>query len=345
MLPTRVCKKPNSRESLTMRRTPPDDIKDLLRAEVGFGCPVKGCRLPFLEFHHFDPPWRERNHHDPDGMVALCVEHHKKADRGVFSKTQLKGFKGSRTSAEEIRGKFEWAGPKQLIRIGGVYLNPYPGLVAIYPGFPPGSLDFATGDSGLLELSFQLRTPNGRMLADMRKNMIIADPAGFDNLTVNASGTKIKAWVTGQDVVLELETSRLDLEQLGSILEDDWRRYRSFVDKQSRENPRFRDFAYIPGQRDATGIRTMRTLIDVNYVGEQISPAESIEAHREYVISSVKRLAVSGYFEDDGIPFLNVRQFKTASPAGPISITGGVNIGQMGQGFSCIFAGTGLAPA
>jgi hypothetical protein len=112
------------------------------------------------------------------------------------------------------------------------------------------------------------------MLADMRKNMIIADPAGFDNLTVNASGTKIKAWVTGQDVVLELETSRLDLEQLGSILEDDWRRYRSFVDKQSRENPRFRDFAYIPGQRDATGIRTMRTLIGVNYVGEQISPAE-----------------------------------------------------------------------
>lgn len=140
-----------------MRRTPPDDVKDFLRAEVGFGCPVNGCRVPFLEFHHFDPPWRVRQHHDADGMVALCVEHHKKADRGVFSNTQLKAFKQSKTSVEEIRGKYDWAGPKQLIRLGGYFFNPHPVFTEINPaGLPPGTLDFASSDLGLLELSFKL---------------------------------------------------------------------------------------------------------------------------------------------------------------------------------------------
>jgi len=42
---------------------------------------------------HFDPPWREREHHDPAGMIALCLQHHKEADAGTFTEAQLKQLK------------------------------------------------------------------------------------------------------------------------------------------------------------------------------------------------------------------------------------------------------------
>jgi hypothetical protein len=76
-----------------MDRTPPESVRRALRREVGFGCPVAGCANPYLEYHHFDPPWRERPHHDAAGMVALCAEHHRKADVGAFTDAQLRDLK------------------------------------------------------------------------------------------------------------------------------------------------------------------------------------------------------------------------------------------------------------
>jgi hypothetical protein len=77
-----------------MERTRPlAEIRRQLRGEVGFGCPVEGCGSPYLTWHHFDPPWREREHHDADGMFALCLQHHKEADSGAFSDSQLRSFK------------------------------------------------------------------------------------------------------------------------------------------------------------------------------------------------------------------------------------------------------------
>lgn len=56
-----------------MNRTPPEPVREILRKEVNFGCPIEGCGSPYLEYHHFDPPWHEREHHDPQGMIH-CVE-------------------------------------------------------------------------------------------------------------------------------------------------------------------------------------------------------------------------------------------------------------------------------
>jgi hypothetical protein len=321
-----------------MRRDPPEAVKNQLRAEVGFGCPVYGCRLPFLEFHHFDPPWRDRQHHEPDGMVALCVEHHKKADRGVFSKDQLRAFKKSKTSVEEIRGKFDWAGPRQLIRFGGVYFNPHRVFSAANPaGLPPGTLDFGVGEQGLLELSFVLCAPSGKRLATMDRNTIIADPEGFQSFNVNASATKIKAKVTGQDAVLEIETQRLTRGQLDLILDNDFKRYDQFLKDQSRINPAFRAAYYGP-VRDVDGaIRSVELLTDASSPTGLIPSDVATGRHREILVSSINQFIDSGYLGDDGIPFLDVRQFKTRSIAGPISITGGVNVGNLGHGPSCYF--------
>lgn len=63
-----------------MARNPPKSVLAELRKEVGFGCPVEGCGNPYLTWHHFDPPWSERHHHEPQGIIALCPEHHNAAD-------------------------------------------------------------------------------------------------------------------------------------------------------------------------------------------------------------------------------------------------------------------------
>jgi hypothetical protein len=103
-----------------MNRTPPVGVKKILRDEVGFGCPVKDCGLPYLEWHHFDPPWHESNHHNPEGMIALCREHHIQADNRAFTNEQLHQLKQSgKDNWKQISGKFNWMRNRLLAVVGG----------------------------------------------------------------------------------------------------------------------------------------------------------------------------------------------------------------------------------
>lgn len=76
-------------------RNPPREVLEILRKEVNFGCPVKGCGSPYLMHHHFDPPWRVKQHHNPEGMIALCPEHALQADEDRWTKDQLREMKNN----------------------------------------------------------------------------------------------------------------------------------------------------------------------------------------------------------------------------------------------------------
>ncbi len=103
-----------------MNRTPPVSVIKELRQEVGFVCPVDGCENPFLSWHHFDPPWCEKNHHNPKGMVALCRAHHDQADNGAFTREQLVSLKASKND-NIVSAKFNWLRNKLLVNVGGNY--------------------------------------------------------------------------------------------------------------------------------------------------------------------------------------------------------------------------------
>ncbi|MGO4722436.1 MULTISPECIES: SEC-C metal-binding domain-containing protein [unclassified Inquilinus] len=94
-------------------------IKRQLRKEVGFGCPIPGCGSPYLEWHHFDPPWHVKNHHDAAGMIALCRNHHAKADAGSWTMEQLRRYKQDVVEAGRVKGKFDWQRYNVLAIIGG----------------------------------------------------------------------------------------------------------------------------------------------------------------------------------------------------------------------------------
>jgi hypothetical protein len=110
-----------------MNRTPTVDVRRALRAEVGFGCPVGDCANPYLEYHHFDPPWAEREHHEPAGMVALCAMHHKKADGGSFTVEQLRALK--RPTGGVVRERFDWMRRDMLSIVGGNFYYETPIIV------------------------------------------------------------------------------------------------------------------------------------------------------------------------------------------------------------------------
>lgn len=110
-----------------MNRNPPKKVRQVLRQEVGFGCPVNGCSNPYLEWHHFDPPWSEEQHHNPDGMIALCPIHHRQADAGAYTKEQLHNLKAEgKQRATEVKGKFDWLRNKLLAVVGGNFYYEVP---------------------------------------------------------------------------------------------------------------------------------------------------------------------------------------------------------------------------
>ena len=106
-----------------MDRKPPPSVTEQLRRHQGFVCVVPDCENPYLYYHHFDPPWRERQHHEPGGMVALCGEHHPKADAGAFTREQLHEYKKlALERAPQIKGKVDWLRHNIVIASGGFFL-------------------------------------------------------------------------------------------------------------------------------------------------------------------------------------------------------------------------------
>lgn len=103
-----------------MNRNPPESVKKFLRNEIGFGCPVPNCGTPYLEWHHFDPPWHIKEHHRPEGMIAFCREHHIQADHGAFTVDQIRKFKiVAKEYSAQVQGKFNWMRNRLLAVVGG----------------------------------------------------------------------------------------------------------------------------------------------------------------------------------------------------------------------------------
>lgn len=97
----------------------PNAVKQALRTEVGFGCPVRGCGNPYLEYHHFDPPVNVRPHNEPEGMIALCSHHHGMADGGAYTIEQLRAMKQDKVAAGKVKGNLEWLRNELLVYSGG----------------------------------------------------------------------------------------------------------------------------------------------------------------------------------------------------------------------------------
>jgi len=160
-----------------LNRKPPTAVRRELRREVGFGCPVEGCGIPYLEYHHFDPEWHVEKHHRPEGMIALCSTHHAKADAWTIE--QCRELKRNPHTAE-VSGRFEWMRREVVAIIGGNYYHETPNMV-VFRDRP--IIWFERDDRGYLLLSIRMLSISGQPRTELTANdwEILGEPIEVDS--------------------------------------------------------------------------------------------------------------------------------------------------------------------
>ena len=310
-----------------MRRTPPENIQRELRREVGYGCPVDGCRQPFLTWHHFDPPWAFRPHHDQQGMIALCRQHHDFADAGGFSNDELRSLKTRDYSADSVKANFPWAKMAMLIRLGGCYSGGSSAVLRV-SGDPVVSL--TNGPSGLIFLSFSLKLPDGAIVASMIENAFQSDPLTLHDLSCTASATRIKVWFAPRDIGLDLSFQRLTVDELSRILQTDKERAEnSPAAKRAKAEIDELKAALPESMRDyLSGAETQIPLSWIDHLPEHLRQAY---LSGDPVGFSIKRWALQNCVDADGkLTLLDFTNFSVKNAGRTIRIRNGI---EEGQGF------------
>ena len=203
-------KKRNS--SSNVARDPGEPAKKILRQEVHFACPVPGCAKPFLEWHHFDPTWREKHHNDPIGMIALCTTCHPMADRGKWTKEQLRSFKQNPAPLGLIRSEFGWSERSVVYRFGGNYaIDCTAGVIAI--DNRPVQWDERSPEGRLL-FSLGFHGEKGQTLLQIRQNFLSVHTGRIADFSLNTAATYLKLWLGERKPGIELQFHRLTIDKL-----------------------------------------------------------------------------------------------------------------------------------
>lgn len=195
-----------------MPRTPPADVRRLLRQEVGFGCPVEACANPYLEYHHFDPPWHVQQHHDPARMIALCATHHAKAH--ALTVDQVRQLKErSKVASASVRGRFEWMRQDVLAVIGGNYYHETPNMV-VFKGRP--LIWFERDNDNHLLLNLDMPTTSGEPRTRLLRNdwIIRGDPQDVES-PPGGSSLRVR-YANGDDVAVRFREWS-DPHKLGEV--------------------------------------------------------------------------------------------------------------------------------
>lgn len=195
---------------IDMNRTPSKDIQKVLRKENGFKCCFPSCESPYLEYHHFDPPWHIEEHHNPDGMIALCPNHHRKADAGVISKEQLLDMKKiAKKEFENIKGDFEWLRRKILLVAGGNFY--FDNKVDISLMNKP-LIWFNIDEEGYRLLNMKLHDKHGNLKLHIEDNVWIIK-TGVKDIECPPSGKDLKIYFENGDNI------RLKFLEINSVEE------------------------------------------------------------------------------------------------------------------------------
>jgi hypothetical protein len=192
-------------------RTPPVAIRRQLRQEVGFGCPISACGNPYLEYHHFDPPWHVAHKHDPAGMVALCAEHHAKA--AALTVEQCRALKQAHQTRDEVRGRFEWMREEVLAIVGGNYYHETPVIVE-FRNEP--MIWFERDDDNTLLLNLRVLTASGEPRTRLLNNdwFIRGDPEDVES---PPNGSYLRVWYrNGDDVSIRFRQWRAAAELIST---------------------------------------------------------------------------------------------------------------------------------
>lgn len=203
-------------------RLPPADIRRNLRREVGFGCPVNGCRSPFLEYHHFDPPWNEGLAHIESGMIALCPSHHAMADSGAWIKEDLRNMK-QETTRPPVKGRINWNLANSVLIAGKNYFfgNTISLRLMDYEVF-----GLHQDSEGRLFVNALFWDSNLNAVLQIQENDILINNLASGDFSCTASGNKLRVESRFSNTYFEIEMHRAKTSRvfkgLPNDLKEEW---------------------------------------------------------------------------------------------------------------------------
>lgn len=172
-----------------LSRTPPTSVREILRREVNFGCPVEGCGEPYLTWHHFDPPWRVKKHHNPEGMIALCLTHAGQADSGTWIDDQLRRMKREPyLTGEDIQSKFDYLRKDTVCMIGNIAYQ----VKNVMTIRDERVIGFNIDSDGYNRLNLLIRNRYGTPVLQMDDNFWIAHTSSLHDISCSARGKTLE---------------------------------------------------------------------------------------------------------------------------------------------------------
>ena len=251
-----MAKKKVRNSSANISRDPGDKVKKILRQQVHYACPVPGCGKPFLQWHHFDPTWREEHHNNPDGMIALCTKCHPMADRGKWTKDELRSFKQNPAPPNLIRSEFGWSERSVVYRLGGNYaIDCTAGVIAI--NNLPVLWD-EMSPHGRLLFSLDFNGEKGQTLLQIRQNFLSVHASDIADFSLNTAATYLKLWLGERKPGIELQFHRLTIDDLRNRITKDSEQSSALAAKHFR-NDLFPDIDFLP---DGLADRHIQILMD-----------------------------------------------------------------------------------
>lgn len=175
----------------TVSRTPPRAVLEKLRREVNFGCPVADCGEPYLTWHHFDPPWEEQRHHNPEGMIAVCSNHAAQADRGGDRWTReqiLEMKKNPFVTEDKISNYYGYLRKNVVCRIGNLAY----GVRNILEIGGERVIGFEVDETGYSRLNLLIRDTEGKPILVMENNFWTAVTSELYDLRCSARGKELE---------------------------------------------------------------------------------------------------------------------------------------------------------
>jgi hypothetical protein len=200
-----------------VNRTPPIEVRRQLRAEVEFGCPAPHCGNPYLQWHHFDPPWTVEEHHRPSGMIALCGQHHDQADAGAFTIEQLRTMKtAGAMNGSAVNGRFNWMRNNLLAVVGGNFYYEQP-VIFEFQGQP--AIWFNRDEHGNFLLNVRMLTVSGEPRLRIEDNFWLSKGRPTD-LDCPPSGRILHAKYANDDTLRVEFLEVCSLDELQAIYHD-----------------------------------------------------------------------------------------------------------------------------
>ncbi|WP_425105509.1 HNH endonuclease signature motif containing protein [Ancylobacter sp.] len=127
----------------------PRGVERQLRREAGFGCAK--CGHPYIEYHHI-VPWRERQHFEPEHMMALCGNCHPAVANLRLDRQYAIKHNPSNIRSGMVRGALVYDQTELVFKVGGAYFENTPTILAFY-GVPIISAKIVDGE---VKVSIQL---------------------------------------------------------------------------------------------------------------------------------------------------------------------------------------------